>query len=65
SREEAAAIVTSYSGNEPAILRQDFFNSLLAAYRSAEVAEQLKQAGLSGLQVKEVSDRHLAVTGVL
>jgi ubiquinone/menaquinone biosynthesis C-methylase UbiE len=65
SREKAAFLVHSYSGNEPAILREDFFNSLLAAYRPAEVGDQLARAGLTGLRVEEVSDRHLAVTGVL
>jgi ubiquinone/menaquinone biosynthesis C-methylase UbiE len=65
SRAEAAAIVDTYGGEEPAILREDFFNSLLAAYRPAEVAAQLARAGLSGLRIEEVSDRHLAVRGIL
>jgi SAM-dependent methyltransferase len=65
SRAEAAAIVTTYAGEEPAILREDFFNSLLAAFRPAEVAAQLTRAGLPGLLVEEVGDRHLAVTGIL
>lgn len=65
SHEEAAAIVTAYSGAEPAILRQDFFNSLLAAYQPTEVAEQLLRAGLTSLKVREVSDRHWAVAGPL
>lgn len=64
-RADAAAIVEKYSGSEPAVLKRDFFNSLLAAFRPGEVAVQLKRAGLSGLQVREASDRHLAVTGIL
>jgi ubiquinone/menaquinone biosynthesis C-methylase UbiE len=65
SRQAAEHIVRRYAGNEPAILREDFGNSLLAAYQPEEVREQLAQAGLPGLQVAEVSDRHLAVSGFL
>ena len=62
---EARAIVQRYSGNEPDILRQDFYNSLLAAYSLEEVQEQLRRASLSTLAVEVVSDRHFAVRGVL
>jgi SAM-dependent methyltransferase len=65
SRRAAELIVRTYAGNEPAILREDFGNSLLAAYQLEEVREQLAQTGLAGLQVEEVSDRHLAVRGYL
>ncbi len=63
SVEEAQEIVKRYSGNEPEILKRDFFNSLCAAYTPEEVEEQIKLAGLNGLTVKQVSDRHLAVVG--
>lgn len=57
------ALVETYAINEPDVLRKDFRNSLLAAYRVAEVEAQLQTAGLDSLKVSMVSDRHLAVTG--
>jgi hypothetical protein len=63
TRERATQLVEQYAQNEPEILRRDFFNSLLAAYRLDEVTAQLHQAGLSQLQVKVVSDRHFIVWG--
>ena len=60
----AAALVESYAANEPAVLKQDFRNSLHAAFEPAEVTEQLRAAGLADqLEVNVVSDRHLAVWG--
>ncbi len=61
--EDAFAIVEKYSGDEPEILRKDFYNSLLAAYEVEEVRVQLDKAGLSHLTVEAVSGRHLAVKG--
>jgi trans-aconitate methyltransferase len=65
TREQAGRLVQEYSGNEPEILRRDFFNSLLAAYRPEEIAVQLAQANLSCLQVEAVGDRHVVVHGHL
>lgn len=59
----ADALVESYALNEPEVLRRDFRNSLLAAYTVDEVVDQLHEAGLHGLRVTMVSDRHLAVSG--
>ena len=66
-RSESAAkdLVEEYAGNEPDILKRDFFHSLLAAYTIGEVESQLEKEGLIELNVKPVSDRHLIVTGVL
>lgn len=64
-RERAARIVDSYATDEPAVLRRDFFNSLLAAFTPDEVRLQLQDAGLHGLRVETVSDRHLLVTGTV
>ena len=64
-RETAHALVSEYSGDEPEILRQDFFNSLLAAYTPDEIEAQLHAAGLDQLKVEVVSDRHLLVSGRL
>ena len=41
-----------------------FRNSLFAAFEPQEVVAQIEEAGLSGLEVGVVSDRHLAVHGV-
>ena len=65
TRAQACHLVDAYAGTEPEILKRDFFNSLLAAYRPEEVAAQLAQAGHSGLQVEAVGDRHLIVHGHL
>jgi SAM-dependent methyltransferase len=59
------ALVSTYADGEPKVLRDDFRNSLFAAFEPAEVAEQLAVAGLDGLDVGVVSDRHLAVSGRL
>jgi SAM-dependent methyltransferase len=63
SRASARAFERKYSGGEPEVLRRDFFNSLLAAFTPMEVRKQLKEAGLAGLRVEIVSDRHLVVFG--
>lgn len=63
SREEAARMVERYSGNEPDVLKQDFFHSLLAAFSPDEVKDQIAAACLAGLAVEAISDRHLMVWG--
>ena len=63
SEKEAERLVNQYSGNEPEILKRDFYNSLLAAFKPAEVEQQLAGVGLSELAVKVVSYRHLIVFG--
>ncbi|MCE7884422.1 MAG: class I SAM-dependent methyltransferase [Actinobacteria bacterium ATB1] len=62
STEDAARLVDEHAGGEPDVLRDDFRNSLCAAFTLAEVRSQLSEAGLA-LQVEEVSDRHLLVWG--
>jgi trans-aconitate methyltransferase len=61
----ADALVVQYAAGEPDVLRQDFANSLRAAYRPSEVQRQLAAAGLEQLAVEVVSDRHLLVWGQL
>lgn len=65
SENSANEIVEEYSGNEPEILKRDFYHSLLAAYREDEVREQLFAAGLSHFNVERISDRHLVAYGRL
>ena len=62
SKEAARQIVNTYAGNESPVLQEDFYNSLLAAFRVDEVRDQLLQADLD-LHCEEVSDRHLAIWG--
>jgi len=64
--DEVDHLVRTYAAGEPAVLVEDFRNSLRAAYRVAEVQSQLDGAGLGGaLEVSAVSDRHLLVQGRL
>ena len=63
SKEEAMRLVNQYSGNEPDVLKKDFYHSLLAAFEPEEVEQQLSIVGLSELSVKIVSDRHIVIFG--
>jgi hypothetical protein len=61
----AESLVATYAGDAPEVLRADFRNSLFAAYEPQEVVAQIEEAGIGGLEVGVVSDRHLAVLGRL
>jgi len=63
SAEEAQAIVDQYAGDEPEQLRQDFYNSLLAAFTEDEVAAHLAEMNHSRLLIDVPDDRHWVVTG--
>lgn len=65
SEDEARRIVNEYAGREPPLLQEEFFRSLLAAFTPEEVRRQTEQAGLGGLRVRPVTDRHMDVTGCL
>lgn len=65
TEEETRMLVESHAGNEPEILKRDFFNSLRAAYRPEEIVMQLQQQSLAGFKVEMISDRHLIVYGRL
>jgi hypothetical protein len=62
-REVAAAIVDEHAADAPEVLRQDFYNSLLAAYTVEEVREQIAASGLKGLELSEPTNRHWLVQG--
>jgi trans-aconitate methyltransferase len=64
STEAAKQLVKTYADNEPPILQQDFYNSLLAAFTLDEIKAQLKQAGLHFL-VEQISDRHVFISGIM
>ncbi len=61
--EEAQALVDQYATNEPEQLRQDFYNSLLAAFTEDEVAACLAEMNHSRMLIDVPDDRHWIVTG--
>jgi len=65
SLSEVERLVELYASDEPQVLRHDFHHSLLAAYGTDELRDQLNAAGLEHLTVETVSDRHLIVRGRL
>jgi len=65
SESEAQRLVDRYAEGAPDILREDFYNSLLAAYTTVEVSKQLLKAGLDRLKIETPSDRHWIVSGRL
>jgi len=62
-RDAAAAIVDQRAPDAPDVLRQDFYNSLLAAYTSEEIEAQIRACGLGGLTLSRPSDCHWLVQG--
>ncbi|MDP2179615.1 class I SAM-dependent methyltransferase [Methylicorpusculum sp.] len=64
SQMAASELVEHYSADEPAILKHDFYHSLLAAFTLEEIEEQLKQARLN-LNIELVSDRHVFISGLV
>ena len=63
SPEHALRLTETYAADEHELLKEDFCNSLMAAFEPAEVQAQLAEAGLGDLTVEVVSDRHLIVFG--
>jgi ubiquinone/menaquinone biosynthesis C-methylase UbiE len=64
SREAASALVDAYAGDEPDVLRHDFYHSLLAAFTLEEIRDQLQTADLA-LNAEQISDRHVFIKGVM
>jgi SAM-dependent methyltransferase len=62
SPEAARRIVQDVAGDADPILKEDFYNSLLAAFTPEEVVAQLERAGLD-LRVAPVSERHMLIDG--
>ena len=65
SESRARALVGQHAGNENALLKEEFYRSLLSAYTVDEVKTQLRAAGLQKLSVETSSDRHLDVFGIV
>lgn len=63
SPERAGRIVEAAASMEHPLLKEDFYNSLLAAFTIEEVAEQVAAAGLGTLWPVQSSDRHWLVSG--
>ncbi len=63
SKDRAKALVDCYAAEEPHILREDFYHSMLAAHRPEEVEKQLGSAGIEWMKVKAITDRHLIAYG--
>ncbi len=56
-------LVRLHAAAAPPILRRDFESSLRASFTPSEVRMQLRRAGLAGMKVEIVSDRHLVAWG--
>lgn len=65
SPEAAQAIVDQYAAHEPAVLRRDFYNSLLAAFTEDDIGAQLARMNLTRLLIDVPDDRHWVVGGLL
>ena len=62
---QAKDLTETHAAGEAEILKQDFYHSLLAAYRLDEVKSQLQEAQLAHFCLEEVSDRHMIMWGRL
>jgi ubiquinone/menaquinone biosynthesis C-methylase UbiE len=65
SEASAHDIVHSHTGAESALLQEEFYRSLIAAFTPDEIRFQLEAVGLGRLEVAITSDRHLDVVGEL
>ena len=63
SVDAAAALVETYASNESAQLKEDFYNSLLAAYNLNEIEEQLQENSILDFNIQQITDRHFIVFG--
>jgi SAM-dependent methyltransferase len=64
TQQDARDIVEAVAPHEHPILKEDFYNSLCAAFTIEEAQAQVRQAGLP-LEVSQISDRHMLIKGVL
>lgn len=63
--EAARALVETHAADEHPLLKEDFFNSLLAAYTTGDVKAQLHAAGVARFEVQRITDRHLEIFSAL
>lgn len=60
---EAERLVATYGGGAHPVLRQDFFNSLCAAYTEGEIRQQLRMTGCAGVEVERLGELHVIAWG--
>ncbi len=60
---KAEELVTQHSEGAPELMKRDFYNSLLAAFRPEEVRVQLDKLGLTNFKIQIISDRHMMIYG--
>jgi len=66
SLEAAQEMVSRHTPDEPELLKQDFLNSLLAAFSIDEVRLQLTDAQLGeSLDIQVLTERHMVISGIL
>jgi ubiquinone/menaquinone biosynthesis C-methylase UbiE len=63
TEQAALDLVERYAHRAMPALKQDFFQSLCAAYTVGEIEEQLQSAGLKGFRVEAIGDCQLLVWG--
>ena len=61
SPEAARDLVETYAKDEHSLLKEDFYNSLLAAYTISEVHDQIHLEGIQAAKVSQCGDRHFDV----
>jgi ubiquinone/menaquinone biosynthesis C-methylase UbiE len=64
TQQVAHDIVETVAPHEHPILKEDFYNSLCAAFTIKEAEAQVRQARLP-LEVAKISDRHMLIKGIL
>lgn len=56
-------LVDQHAADAPPVLREDFYNSLLAAWTIEEVRSQFEAAGLGHLRLSRPTERHWMASG--
>jgi len=63
--EAVRQLVQRHASGAPELLQRDYGHSLAAAFTLAEVQDQLREAALPQLEVRELDDRYLEIAGWL
>ncbi|MGY6553195.1 MAG: class I SAM-dependent methyltransferase [Wenzhouxiangella sp.] len=61
----ARDLVDVHAADAPSVLREDFYNSLRAAWTAEEVREQFESAGLTDLRLSRPTERHWMASGFI
>ena len=65
SENEAKQLVAKHGGDQSELLQEEFYRSLLSAFKVEEIRKQLDAAGLNNLKVEALADRYLDVYGTM